>query len=133
MTPRDLAAAVTTRARTSTHFLTYRPGEVVDRPAKGYVVLYFGGGAPFPDRQASGANRLRWTFRAKCVGYTDDQCLLVADKVRDLLLHWSPDPGPSADWLTEVDDDPPLLRDDSVSSDLRYSITPVYTLTTARS
>lgn len=132
MDPRSLAAAVFTRAEASPHFLAYRQGEVETRPAKGYAVFYFGVGSTFGDRHSSGATRLRWGFRAKCVGYTADQCLYVAVKVRGLYLNWSPDTTPAASWLTEVEDDPPLLSD-AVEGDVRYSITPAYTLTTSRS
>ncbi len=129
MKPRALAAAVTARCQSST-FLTYGQGQVEDRPVKGYTVLYYGSGAPFGDRHSGGANRLRWTVRAKCVGYTVDQLLFVAEQVRSRLLGWSPDPDLSAGWLAEVDDDPPVLPDDSVAGDVRYSLTLTYTLTT---
>lgn len=132
MDPRALAAAVVAKAQTSPQFLTFRMGEVESRPAKGYAVLYFNPGSPFGDRHSGGANRLRWSFRAKCVGYSDDQCLFVAGKVRDLFLCWPPDPGSSAGWLTEVEDDPPLIPD-TLEGDTRYSTTLTFTLTTSRS
>lgn len=130
MDHRALADAVIARAEPSPHFLTYRQGEVEAKPIKGYVVFYFGLGAVFGGRLSGTADRLRWGFRPKCVGYTEDQCLFVAGKVRSLFLNWRPDP--ASGWFMEVEDDPPVLAD-AVEGDERFSILPAYRLTTSRS
>jgi hypothetical protein len=122
MDPRGLAAAVEARAAASAHFLTYRLGSVATRPAKGYVVLSFGGGAASSDGRITGSsNRLRWGFTVRSVGYTDDACLFIDGKFRALFLNWRPDPDPGAGWLTEDDDDPPILPD-TVEGDTRYAL-----------
>lgn len=131
-TARSLANLVEARARTGTGFLTYR-GQVPTKPAQGYVSLYFGGGVNFADRLYTVSNNLTWSFRAVCVGFTDDQCLYVVGKVRDLFTNWRPVDDRSAGWFTEAPDDPPLIRDDSIADDVRFSITPRFTITTTRS
>lgn len=127
MDPRTLANLVTTRANTGTGFLTYR-GLVTSRPAKGYVSLYFGGGVNYAEAIAGTATGLTWSFRAVCVGYDDDQCLYVLGKVRGLFINWRPVEARSAGWFTEAPDDPPLIKDDSVANDVRFSITPRFTI-----
>lgn len=129
-TARQLANAVETRCQTASGFLTYR-GLVTSKPAKGYVSLYFSGGRPYADRLFDTATALTWSFRAVCVGYTDDQCMYVLEKLRGLFQNWRPFPDDrDTGWFTEAPDDPPLLKDDSLSDDVRFSITPRFTITT---
>jgi hypothetical protein len=127
--PRTLANLVTARAESAPGFLTYR-GFVKERPAKGYVSLYFSGGVNYPEGMTGTATRLTWSFRAVCVGFTDDQALYVVGKMRGLFTNWRPLEDRSAGWFTEAPDDPTLIRDDSIPNDVRYSITPRFTITT---
>jgi hypothetical protein len=124
---RSLADLVEGRSRTASEFLTYR-GLIAERPAKGYASLLFGAGSPFGDRLTGTANAFSWSFRAVCVGYSDAQCLYVAEKFDALFVNWRPlGSGP---WFTRTPDDPPVLKDDSVAEDVRYSLTLRYTITT---
>lgn len=126
-TARSLADLVEARSRTATTFETYR-GLISQKPAKGYVSLLFGAGSPFGDRLAGTVNALTYSFRAVAVGYSDGQCLYVAEKFDALFLNWRPlGTGP---WFSRTPDDPPVIRDDSVAEDVRYSLTLRYTLTT---
>jgi hypothetical protein len=133
VTPRELADAVVARAATSAYFLTYRQGQVATKPAKGYVILTFGVGAARSAGNIPGsANQLRWGFTVRSVGYTDDQCLFVAWRFRDLFLNWRPDSSSASGWFTEEDDDPPIIPD-NVEGDIRYALSTRYNLTTPRS
>lgn len=124
---RSLADLVEARSRTSSSFLTYR-GLISERPSKGYASLLFGAGSPQGDRLVGTATAFGWSFRAVCVGYSDAQCLYVAEKFDALFVNWRPlGSGP---WFTRTPDDPPVLKDDSVSEDVRYSLTLRFTITT---
>lgn len=132
MDARALAAAVTARAVTSPHFLTYQQGQVDARPAKGYVVLLFGAGAATTDgRLSQTANLLRWSFRPRCVAYSVDTALFIAGKVDAMFVHWQPD-GIAGRWFVSDGDDPPVVPDE-LEGETRYSITPRFILNTIRS
>lgn len=130
----DLADLVTTRLVGQPGYGVHR-GVVLTTPLAAYVVLYFGGGAPTGARLDGQARRLRWSFRAVCAGRSDAQALETVDRVRARLAGWRPLPDqPSAGRLVEADLDAPLIRDDSVPNDVRYSVTLTFTLyTTDRS
>lgn len=127
-TPRTLADLVEARSLTASTFMTFR-GLVRTRPAKGYVSLYFGAGIPTIATLAGGG-QFDWSFRAVCVGFDDNQCLFVLEQFRGLFQRWRPLSDRSASWFTEAPDDPPLLKDDQDPSDIRYSITPRFRITT---
>lgn len=127
--PRSLANAVAIRAETAPDFVACR-GFPKDRPTKGYAVLLFGAGSPRAVNVAQAVTDLRWSFRAICVGFTDDQCLLVAQRFRARFNHWRPTADRFDGWLSEADDDSPLIPDTSIQNDPRYSITLRYILTT---
>lgn len=130
-TVRELANLVMDRAATDSTILTYRAGQVPTRPAKGYASFYFGGGTPSADRLYNATVNLGWGFRVICVGYDDDEALRVVGRIRALYTNWRPYPDDrSVGWFTEAPDDPPLIRDDSVPNDIRYSLTPRFTITT---
>lgn len=129
MNPRTLANAVHARALASPHFATYRSELITAKPTKGYVVFWFVAGTSVNSRLAARATDLRWSFRVACVGYTDEHCLFVAEKVREMFVGWRPDPSRAASPLHEVNEDPPLLRDE-VEGDVRYSVTLRFALTT---
>lgn len=130
--PRALADLVEARAKTDTGFLTYR-GMIASRPSKNYVMLIFGGGSVYGDRLVGYSNMLTWEFRALCVGYTDSETLWVANRIRGLYVNWRPIPDRASGWFVEQEDDAPLLRDESMINDTRYSVTLRYRLTTPRS
>ena len=100
-------------------------------PANGYAVLYGGAGAIERDRASDIGSMIRWTPRVVCAGKNPDQAGNIADHVRDQLIGWQPDPAGAV--LTEVALDAPLLRDDSMPQDIRFSITLQFTTTTSRS
>lgn len=130
---RVLANLVEARARTSTLFDTYR-GVIQVRPGKNYVMLLFGAGAGYSDTLVGTATMLAWNFRALCVGFSDGDCLFVADRIRDLFSNWRPIPDSMASsWFTELRDEAPVLRDESMVNDVRWSLTLRFQLTTPRS
>lgn len=131
-TTKALADLVEARANTSTAFLTYR-NQIPDRPPRNYVVLMFSAGITYPETLAASASTLLWRFRAMAVGWSDAECLWVADKVRDLFCNWRPSSDRAVSWFTEEQDDAPVLRDESMINDVRYSLTLRFRLTTPRS
>lgn len=121
----QLAALVEARAASGSY--TVLRGQVAETPAGAYVVLYFTGGHSFATRLVARPDRLRWTFRAVCVGESDEQALNTADLLRARFAGWRP-LGPHGPQLVEVDDAAPLLRDDSVPNDVRFSNTLTFRL-----
>lgn len=130
--PRTLATLVLARSNTATTFLTYR-GLITERPVKNYVSLLFGAGAVSSSCMAGTTDLLTWTFRATCVGYTEDEVLFVAAMFRALFVNWRPLSAVSAGWFTEAQDDPPVIKDETTLNDVRYSLTLRYRITTSRS
>lgn len=126
----DLADLVEARVQ-ATGYTVYR-GRVTDKPAGAYVVLYFGAGSTFTTRLATAFDDLRWTFRVVNAGYSERQAINACDLIRGRLTGWRP-LGANGPMLTELQDDPALLRDDSVSTDIRFSLTLTYRLYTTRS
>lgn len=127
--PRTLASAVMARATSAPDFLAYSTPPT-GRPTKGYVVHYFGAGSTYGEDMTARQSGLRWTYRAVCVGFTPDQCLLVAVRYRARFLNWRPTANPADGWLVEAQDDPPLLTDTSIENDPRSSITLRFILNT---
>jgi hypothetical protein len=121
-TPRVLADLVSARAQAAPQFETYRSDLITERPAKGYVVFFFGAGTTERERYVAWPRCLRWHFRVTCVGYSDEHALYVAETLRALLAGWRADEDRAASPLNEVNDDPPLIRDD-VEGDVRWSVT----------
>jgi hypothetical protein len=95
-------------------------------------VFYFGAGSTQVSRLGGSPSNLRWTFRVVCAGYSERQVLNTVDLIRARLTGWRPT-GVNGPLLVELEDDPSLLRDDSVASDIRYSLTLTYRLYTTRS
>jgi hypothetical protein len=126
----DLADLVAARAA-GDGYTVYR-GAVPEKPPGAYAVLYFGAGSSYGTRLAGRPDELRWTFRVVCAGYSERQVLNTVDLVRARLTGFRllDANGP---MLTELEDDPSLLRDDSVASDIRFSFTLTYRLHTTRS
>lgn len=126
-----LAALVESRSRSSVRFDTFI-AEGPEKPTRNYTVLYFDAGSPFSTRNSGGQTDLGWGFRAVCVGlYAPANCLFVVKHLRSLFKNWSPVPSEEfTSWFTEENDGAPLIRDDEIPGDLRYSLTLRYTLTT---
>lgn len=113
-------------------FPTIFDSKVVEpAPAAGYGVFYPGAGSIERGRLASVGDHLRWTCSVVCAGRSRQQVANIVDAVRDRLIGWAPDP--AGDPIVEIPLDAPLIRDDSVTSDIRFSITLQFTLGTARS
>jgi hypothetical protein len=127
-TVRQLADLVEARSSTATEYLTFR-GLIPAKPAKGYAALFLNGGSRFGDRLAGSINALGWSFRVMCVGYDSNQCLYVAEKFDAKFSGWRP-LAANGPWFTQTPDDPPVIRDDSVVEDIRYSLTLRYTIPT---
>jgi hypothetical protein len=129
---RVLADLIEARAKTYPGFYTYR-NQIATRPDRNYVVLMYSAGITYPRNLAGSANTLLFRFRAMCVGYSDGDCLWVADKIRGLFTNWRPLEDRAASWLTEEQDDAPVLRDESMINDVRFSLTLRFRITTTRS
>lgn len=127
--PRTLASLVMARATAAPDFLAFDAAPT-GKPAKVYVVHYFGAGSVYGQNMTAAQSGLRWTYRAVCVGYTPSQALYVASRYRARFLNWRPTENPGDGWLVEAQDDPPLLTDSSVEGDPRSSITLRYILNT---
>lgn len=113
-------------------FPTWFDGKVVEpAPAAGYGVFHPAAGTVERGRHASVGDQLRWTFTVVCAGRSQRQAENIVDKVRVQLIGWAPDP--LGDPITEVELEAPAIRDDSVPSDIRFSITLQFKLGTARS
>lgn len=126
----DLADLVEGRAA-GEGYTVYR-GKVPDKPPGAYAVLYFGAGHAYASRLGGAHDNLRWTFRVVCAGYSESQVLNTVDRIRARLTGWRPTGG-NGPMLRELEDDPSLLRDDSIATDIRFSVTLTYRLYTNRS
>ena len=75
---------------------------------------------------------LGWSFRATCVGLGDPKnCLYVIRYFRPLFQQWNPFPAEEyTSWFEESSDDVPIIPEEEIPSDLRYSFTPRFVLTT---
>jgi hypothetical protein len=131
-TTQALADLIEARAKTDTAILTYR-GMIPTRPTRNYTVLLFSAGITYPEALAATSDTLLWRFRAMAVGWSEADCLWVADRLRQLFTNWRPLSSRAASWVTEEQDDAPVLRDESVINDVRYSLTLRFRITTPRS
>jgi hypothetical protein len=127
-----LADLVLARLRSTAKFATF-DGEVPDTPPGAYVVFYGDTGAARRERYAGPAKALTWGFYAVCAGFSPAQVRNTVDLVRGLLTDWRPLADRDASPLNEADIAADMLRDSSVPSDIRYSQTLRYNLTTTRS
>jgi hypothetical protein len=130
--PVTLSDIVTARAESDTWFSTYR-GYIEIRPSRNYVMLLFGAGMAMTEFLGGGSDTLLWRFRAQCVGFSDRDCLGVASRMRTLFTNWRPLEDRGASWFTEEQDDAPMLRDESMPRDVRFSTLLRFRLTTTRS
>lgn len=129
-----LSDAVWGRAQSLLPTITPYDGEPDSVPhGQGYATIYPDSGTASSDRHGGLQNMLRWGFYVVCSGFSRSQVVDVADTVRSLFGNWAPDTHQSASPLTETDLGADLVRDTSVPSDIRWSLTLRFTLTTTRS
>jgi hypothetical protein len=101
-------------------------------PSTGWVIVYPGAGTPATTRLAPVATDLVWDATLVCCGRTRQQCTRTVDLVRSQLLGVRLGTTRSSGRLTE-DPAGPLLPDESIPGEPRYSITLAYTSTHTRS
>jgi hypothetical protein len=105
--------------------------QVPDTPPQAYAVFYPGAGSIYPVRLADLGSRLDWDCRVVCCGRTPGQARRAADQTRAALSGRRLDGG-----LVLVEDrnlNAPMLRDDTVPSDIRFSHTLRFKTSAARS
>lgn len=112
--------------------LTVLDGGVPVTPPGAYVVFYGAAPALTATRLAGTASSLRWTFQLVCAGRDAAEVRHVVELVLASLTNWRP-AGRETSWLSPQPDGAPILRDDSVPGDIRYSQTLTFRLTTTRS
>lgn len=105
---------------------------VPKKPPDAYVVFYDDAPEQYPSRAVAVADRARYLFRVVCVGRDANETRSVVAKVQAMLTNWRI-PNTNASWLSPQPDGAPILRDDEVASDIRFSQTLVYAVHTSRS
>ena len=108
-------------------------GTVPSTPVGAYAVFYPVAGVFSQGRHGGGQYGYMWGFRVVCAGSSRAQTLGTVKRVRQRFLNYQLDPSPGSSPLREDDVVAPLLRDDSVPSDIRFSQTLFYTLSYDRS
>ena len=98
---------------------------IPDKPATGYVWAQVGGVETFEDRMDGLASDAGQLLILHCCGFTPEQALLTDDLVADVLRdwRWSADPSISPLRVTSAS---AVVADESVPSDIRWSITRMY-------
>ena len=99
--------------------------DVPDRPATGYVWAQVGGTDEFRDRMSGLASDAAGSVILHSCGYAPEQALLTDQSVSDQLRdwRWSAESHISPLRLTQVSE---VIRDTSIPTDVRYSITRIY-------
>lgn len=130
--PAELVEAVLGRLATIPG-LTVLDGQVSSTPAGAYAVFY--DDAPrLTSRSLDGtSNRASTTFYVVCAGRDPGETRWVVSQVLGALVNWRPLPSRSSSWLTLVPNGAPLLPDESVAGDVRFSQTLTFRHTTTRS
>jgi hypothetical protein len=96
--------------------------QVPDTPAQGYTVFYPGAGTSFGDRLSDLKSKLEWDFRVVCAGRSPGQARRVVKQTRAGLTGVRIDEG----RVLIVEDrrlNAPMLRDDAVPAEVRFSQT----------
>lgn len=111
--------------------LSVLDSDVSVTPAGAYAVFYDDApGLPI-DRLVGSPGRLGWTFRVVVAGRDGNECRYFAGLVLDRLTGWRL---PSAGSLIRpMPDGAPMIRDDSVRGDIRFSLTLVFRVSANRS
>lgn len=114
----DLASLVLARLATLDG-VDVMDGRVLKTPTRPYVLFAAGVGSRIQPRYSDRKARMRWTYAVMVVNNSPQGCRLLADRVRDLLDEWR-----ASDDVYSVEDYiGPLIGDDRVEGDWRYSIT----------
>ncbi|GAA1436307.1 hypothetical protein GCM10009616_35770 [Microlunatus lacustris] len=108
-------------------------GEVKKTPAGAYVVFYDDAPRLSSRTLAGRANRAAWRLQTVCVGRDAAETRWVVGQILSTLTNWRPLQDRAASWITPQSDGAPILRDDSVAGDIRFSQTLTFRLTTTRS
>lgn len=87
--------------------------------AQRYAVLYFDPGRSVSESLADERTDFVALFQVTCVGQTEEQCLWVADSVRQA-LHGPLSVAGRRAWRAEEQGGPPVQRDDDVSPPLFF-------------
>lgn len=128
----ELADLVLGRLRTLQR-ITVLDGEVKETPTGSYVVFYDDAPQLSSRNLAGVANRFAWRFQTVCVGRDAAETRWVVGQVLAALTNWRLLPDRASSWITPQSDGAPILRDDSVAGDIRFSQTLTFRLTTTRS
>lgn len=128
----SLSTAVLARLLTVTGVTVY-DGKVPTTPVGAYVVFYGNAGIAANEGMASTPNGLRWGFYLVVAGTLPGQVRTAVDRVREALTGFRIDTAAAASPLNEDDLRSPMLRDDTVQSDVRFSQTLYYRLSASRS
>jgi hypothetical protein len=89
------------------------------RPARGYVVADLSGGAEWDGRLTDDISDGQGSFTLRCCGFSREQALRTTDLAMRSMRGWRPFPDGTALRLTDTSE---VIRDDSVATDIRYSI-----------
>lgn len=130
-TPLVLHDKIMTRLNSEHRFVTF-DARVPDSAANAYVVVYSTGGDARRERLTAVHNVIRWETRIVCCGRSPSQAINTTNLVRDLLTDWRPDDDPATSPLNERDDGAALVKDETDLTDVRYSFTLHYRLSTVR-
>ena len=98
---------------------------VLERPSTGYVWAQVGGVDEYRDRMTGLASDAGGSVVLHCCGFTPEQALLTDDLVRAALhdWRWTADPSVSPLRNTQTSE---IVKDDSVKTDIRFSVTRIY-------
>lgn len=112
---------------------TVLDNEVKATPPGRYVVFYDEAPRLRPSGTGGDFRRQSWTFRTVCVGRDAGETRHVVRLVHALLVGWRPRPTDSATGaIVPVADGAPILRDDSVPGDIRFSQTLTWRVASSR-
>lgn len=125
----QLAAAVLARLR-GMRGVAVLDGVVSSTPPGPYVVFYDAAPRLTARSLAGVANRLGWTFQLVCAGRDPDETRYLVGLALGLLKNWRPTAERAASWLVPVPDGAPIITDESVPGDTRFSQTLTFRLTT---
>lgn len=90
-----------------------------DRPARGYVVADISAGGEWDARLSDEVSDAQGAFVLRCCGFSREQTLRTTDLAMRSMRGWRPFPDGTALRLTDTSE---VIRDDSVATDIRYSI-----------
>jgi hypothetical protein len=130
--PYSLAELLLARLTGTPGLAVYDAQIATNPPNTGWVIVYPGAGTPATTRLAPVATDLVWDATVVCCGRSRSQCLNTVSIVRSRLLGVRLDNARSSGRLTE-EPAGPLLPDESIPAEPRFSLTLRYTSTHTRS